>query len=75
MVITGATAWLVFGQDKVSRDELIDYFGEKPGALTERVQNNGEDIAELRDLMAAHTKVQTELLIDFRLLLDRTTER
>lgn len=62
-ILTGATAWLTFGQDKITRAELIEYVTTQAPWITERgviqanirintehIDKNQENISKLATL-------------------------
>jgi len=60
MIATGASSWLVFGQDKVTRPDMQEYVQEKLVPM-ERLERSVEKLVT----------TQTELLVEQRVLVER----
>ena len=77
MVVTGIGAWLIFGQDKVTRGELIDYVENQAPWVRERggvqaaTRHNAAEIRQLAEKVDKLLDAQQELLVEQRVLLSK----
>jgi len=77
IIVTGAAAWLVFGQDKVTRAEMVDYVNTQTPWLRERgeiqsaISQNAESLANLKHNVDALVHAQQELLVEQRILVTK----
>ena len=77
MVITGAAAWLVFGQDKVTRGEMIDYVqNQSPwivdrGEIRSNIRTNTSHVEKLGASIDKLVAAQRELLVEQRVLVSK----
>lgn len=77
---TGAAAWMVFGQDKVTRSEMVDYVSNHTPWAIDRGQilmaiemnrNNGEKIGESVDRLIV---AQQQLIVEQRVLVTKVNQ-
>ena len=77
MIVTGATAWLVFGADKVTRNEMVNYvqtqslWSSERGEVFSTLRNQSEDIGELKALVSTLAQSSTDLLVEQRVLVTK----
>lgn len=73
-LVTGAGCWLVFGQDSVSRPEMVDYVQERApwvierGAVKAEVATTRRDVAKIESSINRMLIAQQELLVEQRVL-------
>jgi len=77
IVFTGSAAWLVFGQDKISRIEMIDYvesqapWVKERGEITSAMNVNSDNIGKLEKVIDKMVSSQQELIVEQRVLIER----
>ena len=76
-LILGAVAWINFGQDKVTRAEMIEHVAASApwvfdrGEITAEIKGNSSDLVELKSMVTELVKQQTEFLVEQRLLAQK----
>ena len=79
-MLTGAGAWLTFGQDKVSRGEMTEYVEKwspwvrDRGEFALRNEANATRIAELAGLVEKILEAQGGILVEQRVLLTKVEQ-
>jgi hypothetical protein len=77
MIVTGATSWMVFGQDKVSRSEMVDYVSHSSPWVVERgeisasVKGNSKNISKLEVIFQRMLDSQQQLVVEQRVLVTK----
>lgn len=77
ILVTGAAAWLVFGQDKITRDELIEYVSlytpwqVERGEVIAEIAANAKAIGDLQTIVTHLASQQGNLLTEQRVLVSR----
>jgi len=78
VIFTGATAWMVFGQDKISRDEasamVASSILSNTSALDLRIKTNESLGAELKSNLSDLVKAQQALVVEQRVLIERVNQ-
>lgn len=80
VIVTGTTAWLVFGQDKVTRAEMTDYVRNQAPWIAERgeiqsqIRQNASSVGKLESSVDKLISAQQELLIEQRVLVTKFDE-
>lgn len=79
-MLTGVAAWLVFGQDKVDRDEMVTYVQTQSpwvmqrGEIQASVKHNSDQLKDLQASVQTLVDVQHALLVEQRVLVTRFDE-
>jgi len=77
IVLTGAAAWMVFGQDKVTREEMLDYVQHQApwimerGTIGEHIKTNSQNIHRLEVIADKMVTSQQSLIVEQRVLLTK----
>jgi hypothetical protein len=77
MLVTGAAAWMVFGQDKVTRTEMVDYVAHNSpwvverGEITASVRGNARNLQKLEQICQRLIDAQQQLVVEQRVLVTR----
>lgn len=78
VIFTGATAWMVFGQDKISRDDASALVSSSilnnNGALDQRLKTNEALGQELKINLNDLVKAQQALVVEQRVLIERVNQ-
>ena len=76
VIVTGASAWMVFGQDKVTRSEMVEYVKHQApwilekGVISAGIESNREDILRLTNMVEKLVESNTELVVEQRVLTE-----
>ena len=71
IIITGAGAWLVFGQNKPTRSEVDGMIGSAMVLTESRINANAELTQELKGSVTELVKAQQALVVEQRVLIER----
>lgn len=71
VILTGASAWFAFGQDKVTRPEVAAMINQSLLVLDGKVQSNSSAALELKGSVAELVKSQQALVVEQRVLIER----
>lgn len=77
IIITGAGAWMVFGQDKVTRSEMIDYVQNQApwtkarGEIQSAIKLNNDSITALEKVVEKLVTSQQALIVEQRVLVTK----
>lgn len=77
VLLTGAAAWLTFGQDKVSRQDMVEYvslygpWSKERGEVLAAIANTAKGLEELRVLVKELAAQQQAGLVEQRVLVSR----
>ena len=69
IIVTGAGAWMVFGQDKVTRSEMIEYVQNQAPWARDRqsiqleIKSNAKGIGTLQGAVDQLVKAQQDLVV------------
>lgn len=80
VIVTGATAWVAFGQDKVTRPEMAEYVGQQApwvrdkGEIIAGIKSNVDTTRRLEVSIQNLVDVQTQLLVEQRVLVQRVED-
>jgi hypothetical protein len=79
-LITGAGCWLVFGADKISREEMEEYVREQApwvrerGLITASIEQNGKSVAKIERAVEKILAAQQQLIVEQRVLVTKVDE-
>jgi len=77
ILLTGAASWMVFGQDKVTRPELMEHVKTRSpwimerGETTAAIKSNAESVGKLEKAVGRMLMAQQELIIEQRVLVTK----
>ena len=77
IIVTGATAWLVFGQDKITRGEMVEFVNKQTPWVLERgqiqgaISRNTQTATELGKQVTALVQAQHQLVVEQRVLVTK----
>jgi len=71
IIVTGATAWMVFGQDRPNRTEVQNMVNQSILVLDTKVQANSSMAAELKGSVTKLVEAQQALVVEQRVLIER----
>lgn len=75
IIVTGASAWLVFGQDKVTRAEVDASINRallsERRELELRIESNSATAQRLESSITALVQAQQEVVVEQRVLIER----
>ena len=74
VIITGATSWMVFGQDAVTESGMREYVQAREQVLMAPIQQNARDIAILTTAVSTLTRAQQDLLVEQRVLVEQVRQ-
>ena len=74
IIVTGATSWVVFGQDKVTTTGMKEYVQSRESVLIGTMQQNTKDIASLAGAVKDLTRAQQDLLVEQRVLIEQVRQ-
>jgi hypothetical protein len=76
-LLTGATAWMVFGGDKVSRQEMVAFldtsgsWNREKGAFELEIKTNKETLARLEGIIEKLAATEQQLVTEQRVLVEQ----
>lgn len=77
VIVTGATAWITFGKDKVNREEMVEYIQNQTPWVRERgeilaeIRTNSSHIRSLTDSVKELVSSQQAMLVEQKVLVSR----
>jgi len=71
IIVTGAAAWMVFGQDRPARSEVEAMINRSLLVVDAKVQANATAATELKGSVTELVKAQHALVIEQRVLIER----
>ena len=66
MILTGTGAWFTFGQNKITRVEMVEYVAQQNIPTDLRLDTTEASTSELRSLVKSLTEQQQSLTIELR---------
>lgn len=76
-ILTGASAWMVFGQDKVTRPDMVDYVQHNSpwvisrGEIGAAIKGNIDSIAKLERICERLIVAQQQLVVEQRVMVTK----
>lgn len=71
IIVTGAAAWMVFGQDRPARAEIQNMISQSLLIIDAKVQANSASALRLEGSVTDLVKAQQALVIEQRVLIER----